>query len=324
MNPQGKKQENRIKVSGTLSLEAALIFPLALMILLTFLASILAEQDALILSHALDQTAREIALLLPAADLLESLDLPGAWLEETIPDESLRSLLADGLSDVAATVLASPFVLQRVDRWAAQAAAGQGRSPPAGTRKLAIDFDLKRQTIWLCLSYETSNLMRKDWIEIRSRIPVWNAGLFSQSAGDSQEGRDGVWMLTNFERGQAIRGRFGGHLPLFYPVIALWDGHEAVSIKSMDWTAPSWQSPEAVKCRIDQLVAELSGFQGLGGEGPQPGQIRSRRLILVIPDNEISWKTGGLLASWQDQARSLGVILDIREYGTSRRYEPAR
>jgi hypothetical protein len=42
-----------------------------------------------------------------------------------------------------------------------------------------------------------------------------------------------------------------------------------------------------------------------------------RRLILVIPNNEIPWKSQALLDSWVALAAQKGVVLDIRECGTS-------
>ncbi|NLA95360.1 MAG: hypothetical protein GX838_00735 [Clostridiaceae bacterium] len=320
MKAKGKKIRN-LGMHGMLSLEAALVFPFVLVIVLFFLGAIHGVQDAMILSHALDQTSREIALLLPLADLFESFADPVSRIKEIIPDETLADLALDGLSDVAATVLASPFILQRLDRWAQATAHSQGRKPPAGARRLAVDFDNDRQTIWLCLSFEQTTLLTREWTEIKSRVPVWNTFQAEQAGGGDDSERDGIWELTNFERGQTFRRIFGGHLPHFYPVIACWNGFEAVSIKSMDLTAPSWSSPAAADRRINQLVDSLAAFEGIGGEGPAPGQVMSRRLILVIPDNQIVWKTPQLLRQWIRQAQLADVTLDIREYGTSHAYQ---
>ena len=315
MTHAGPKKGTRL--SAILSFEAALVFPLILMLIFTFIGGIQGEQDAMILSHALDQTAREAALLLPLADLLEKYVDPKSFIEEVIPDTTLAGIALDGLADIGATVLASPFLLERVDRWARATAQSQGGKAPIGARRLAIDVDGSSQTIWLCLSFEQTTLFTRGWTEVKSRIPIWNAHLFKEEEDESQQDRDGIWLLPNFERGQAIRKIFGGHLPQFYPVIASWDGRQAVSIKSMDLTAPSWSSPSAVSQRISKLVQDLAVFEGAGGEGPQAGQIRSKKLILVIPDNEIGWKTQGLVNQWVRDARNQGVTLEVREYGTS-------
>lgn len=318
-----RKAGNRtISLDGMLSLEAALVLPFVLILMLAFLGAIQGVQDAMILSHALDQTSREIALLLPLADLLENYADPASRIREIIPDETLASLALDGLSDLAATTLASPFILQRLDQWVQATACSQGRKAPEGARRLAVDFDNDRQTIWLCLSFEQTGIFTREWTEVKSRVPVWNRGRSGQEGEGDETGSDGIWELTNFERGQAFRRIFGGHLPHFYPVIASWNGSEAVSIKSMDLTAPSWSSPAAAERRITQLVESLASFEGAGGEGPSPGQINSRRLILVIPGNEISWKTPELLHQWRLASQRAGVTLDIREYGVSHAHQP--
>lgn len=310
-------------VEAMISLEAVLVFPFILMLLFVFIGGIQGEHEAIILSHALDQTAREIALFLPLADLAEGFLDPASWIRELIPDETLAGLALDGLSDIAATTLASPFLLQRLDVWVKAIAQSRQVRQPMGARRMAVDLDEYRQTIWLCLSFERSTLFTRDWCEIRSRVPVWNAHSFKEEGeGEGEESSDdSIWSLSNFERGLAFRQIFGGHLPTFYPVIAAWNGHEAVAIKSMDWTAPSWSTPSAVERRVDDFVRDLANFEGAGGEGPSPGEIGARRLILVIPGNEVNWKTEGLLSRWRQKAQGQGVSLDIREYGLSHVYQ---
>lgn len=312
------------KMAGTLSLEAALTLPLVLLLLFTFLGLIQGEEDSLILAHALDQTARETALLLPLADMIDDLGDPLALIRDLIPDEALARLALDGLSDMAGTVLASPLLLERVDLWARATASARSRRPPGGARRLALDFDQDRRSIWLLLSFEHKTLLHTEWRTVRSRIPLWNRGsLLGTEDREGNEDADSVWLLHNFERGAIIREKFGGCLPEFYPVIAAWDGREALAIKSMDWTAPTWSDPAAVKKRLDGFVADLAAFEGAGSPGPQTGEIQMRRLILVIPDNAIAWKTAGLLDSWKGEADRMGVLLEIREYGTSEAYSPS-
>lgn len=306
-----------------LSLEAILVIPMALVIVFAFIGVLQGQEDAIILSHALDQTAREVALLLPLADLAEHYVDPVSWIQEVIPDPDLAQIALNGLGDMAATVLASPLLLKRLDYWAKATARSRQRRQPAGARCLAVDFDPARQSIWLCLTFERPNYLKADSCQIKARVPVWNAHLFKQPGEEEDEEEDDdIWSLSNFERGLAFRRLFGGHLPQFYPVIASWDGHEAVSIKSMDWTAPTWSSPASVKRRLDGFIQDLASFEGAGGEGPSPGDIQGRRLILVIPCNDLDWKTGSLLDAWRQDAARQGVILDIREYGISRVHEP--
>lgn len=311
------KHRPAVKHQASLSLETAIVFPLVLIIVLMFSIAVQGEQDAMILSHALDQTAKEIALLLPVADLLERVADPEMLVKQWIPNDLLAHVALDGMTDIAATVLVSPFILSRVDTWAMEIAEGRNRQKPMGERRLAVDVDNENKTVWLILSLKKDTPTGQYYDVIRSRIPIWNAGLFSSNEHSGEESYDGIWELSNFERGQKFRKLFGGHLPLFYPVIASWDGTEATSIKSMDWTAPSYSSPVHVEKRIDRLVSDLASFEGAGGEGPEPGSILYRRLILVIPKNEIPWKSQALLDRWVASAAQKGVVLDIRECGTS-------
>jgi hypothetical protein len=74
-----------VKHRASLSLETVIVFPLVLIIVLMLSLAVQGEQDAMILSHALDQTAKEIALLLPVADLLESVADPETLVKQWIP-----------------------------------------------------------------------------------------------------------------------------------------------------------------------------------------------------------------------------------------------
>ena len=317
----------KMRLKGTISLEAALVFPVMIAIILLFVLAIQTVRDSIILGHALDQTANEIALLLPLEDVLESVvDAVDQeeWIRKTVSDPTLAKIAVDGMSDLASTLLASPFILNRVSYWSRLTATGQHCSPPDGEMKLAFDFDKNRKTCWLILSYRKMMPQGAPWQVIRSRVPIWNVYLFEErddTSYEEDEDKDSVWMLSNFERGAAIRAAFGGHLPPFYPVIAMWNGVEAVSIKSMDITAPTYRSQDAAEKKIMHHVESLAAFQGAGEEGPSPGEIKKRRLILVIPDNSVSWKTSEVITCWQNMAASLGVILDVREYGTSYLYQ---
>ncbi len=307
---------------ASLALESVLVFPLVLMIMLAFVAMIRGEQNALILSHALNQTGKEIALLLPLADIVEKVADPEKYIKKWIPNKTLAGIALDGLSDVAATVLVSPFVLNRVDTWAEEISRAQHREPPACAKRLAIDIDNGSRSVWLVLSFQKTTPLGHWMDTVRARIPIWNASLFREPGETENENNsDGIWELSNFERGIVFRKKFGGHLPQFYPVIAAWNGSEAVSIKSMDLTAPSYSEPILAERRLNRCISELASFEGAGGEGPAPGSIRRRRLILIIPDNDIPWKSRPLLESWRTSAAQQGVVLDIRTCGTSHAHE---
>ncbi len=321
MNCHQNKREKSIAKRASLALETALVFPLVLILILALAGAIRVEQEAMILAHALDQTSKEVALLLPIADILEKVADPEKMIRQWVPNETLAHIALDGLSDVAATVLASPFILNRVDTWVKEISKGQHTRPPTGARRLAIDIDSSKRSIWFVLSFKKNTLTGDYWEVVRSRAPIWNASLFKDNdKDDDDEDRDRIWELSNFERGLAFRRKFGGHLPQFYPVIAAWNGSEATSIKSMDWTAPTYSSPNQVERRLEKFVSDLALFEGAGGEGPEPGAIRRRRLILIIPDNEIAWKTQTLIDRWRHNASREGVTLDIREYGTSHKH----
>ncbi len=126
-----KEDKEKVKAKGTISLEAVLSFPLILMVIFIFISAIHMEQDAIILSRPGPDGAR-VALLMPLTDLAEQYIDPKEWIEKVIPDKALADIACEGLSDVAATVLGSPYNPARLDTWARATALSQQRMPPQG------------------------------------------------------------------------------------------------------------------------------------------------------------------------------------------------
>lgn len=328
---------------GGIALEAALIMPLVLMLLTLSLGLLAAAAAESKLKGALDRTAAELSLLSPLCDLMlqnsgELLPAPqllpgvngfpeaGADLADFELDfgkqEIVAQLLIDGMLDLASSALFGPFILQRIDYWLEK---GEHLQPAFTgliySKQLYLDFRIKQNQLWLCLSYEIQLPLFRQRRFQQALVPLWlGRGEENAERADGQ-----VWLLDNFSRGQILRQAYGGNLPYDFPVISCWDNGEAVSIKSIDLTAPTYQNPGEVKRRLISQIDQLAAFDGAVHQRAdsktviRAADIRKRRLILVVPENSPAAALE-IVNQAAAYAQAIGISLDRRSHGSSTRY----
>ena len=149
---------------------------------------------------------------------------------------------------------------------------------------------------------------------------VWLYKEKNKEAEKKEEKKDDIWSLSNFERGRKIREIFHANLPLQFPGLSTFEGGTATLIKSLDTTANSYQDPQKLKATVVSYIRNLSEYGGQetpwGKDGIviREADIRVRRLVLVIPENEISAEANAVLNNCIQQARSEGVVLVVERY----------
>lgn len=172
-----------------------------------------------------------------------------------------------------------------------------------------VYYDLAAGKVSLSRTYSTSVAMYAD--------PIKRA----EQDSDSEEKDDSIWDKDNFERGVALRKKYGGNLPHNYPVISRFEDHEATSIKSIDTTSPFYQNLNKLKSVVKGYIDDLADFNGASwGDTTISGDdIHSRRLIIVLPENG-SAECKAQIEALRSYAESRGVKLQIETYGVSHRY----
>ena len=335
------------KKTGSSSLEAVLVLPLILFLVWLILSGLLAETARIKLKGALWRTADELALVGPAAEYVSSMEsglkdelgLPGdgggdlvTVLATVLPVQLYQDLLAGQVLDLAASKLVGPVALARLLSWLDQAEDGQpgldGRTGlwrrTVSDLALFIDWQADKQQAWLCLTWQKQLAFTTRLCSARAVVPLWTghqaARQLEKPAGPS------LWQLDNFARGQAFRQQLGANLPYDFPVIAAFNQGTATSIKSLDLTAPTYATASATSKQIRRHLADLAGFAGADykKDGQEillrPDQIKSRHLLLVIPENSSQAWLAGVLADLTAEAAAAGIRLEIRRSGHSSRY----
>ncbi|NTV91284.1 MAG: hypothetical protein HGA22_13145, partial [Clostridiales bacterium] len=125
----------------------------------------------------------------------------------------------------------------------------------------------------------------------------------------------------NFTRGKKLREIFGGDLPPTFPVLSGFKDGTALMIKSMDITAWSFSNEREVTDTIIGYVKLLSNYKGQEepwGSGDitiSPADIKNKKLILILPENEAAAEIEQALEKCVEKALSYGVELKIERYG---------
>jgi hypothetical protein len=134
---------------------------------------------------------------------------------------------------------------------------------------------------------------------------------------------DSIWSMSNFDRGEAFRDKYGANLPKTFPVIDAVDGGEVTAIRSIDLTSPYYQDVSNIEKKIKDDIRSLKGFgprsATINGKKYEVTRVDSRHLKVIIPENsgQIGRET---VENLKGYAFVQGVILEICEYETSERY----
>jgi RHS repeat-associated protein len=122
-----------------------------------------------------------------------------------------------------------------------------------------------------------------------------------------------VWDLQPFERGVAIEQLLGHNVPHAYPTIDIWNPAtgEAISIKSIDLGAKTYQSSSTLSRILTKYIDSVAGFKGRdwGGLDISLSEIRSRGLMVAIPDGVASYNQWFVM--WQAYFYGLSKGVDV-------------
>ena len=160
-------------------------------------------------------------------------------------------------------------------------------------------------------------------VKITSKVDcaAWGSGIMPHISVDDkvsteENSPDSIWKQDNFTRGRVIRQIFGANLPETFPVIALFENGTATMIKSLNHKATTYQNSSAFEKIITDMINGVASFQGgtAGNITVKKEDILMRRLILVMPEDNLSVLQEGALKKVMFYATSKLVVLDLQRY----------
>lgn len=316
---------------GSLVLDAALIIPLIIFIFYFMLSAILTIQHEIVMRYALDQTAKELSLLIPLAE--------GVYteLDHSIIDETINKIVPESsnefkqsVGDLASSIFLQKFLQNQIDKWLNDGADRLFIRIPPDRRQIILDT-VSDHSIQMKIKYH----VKTPWNETEklavTYIPVWTKydSKYRQedpSKEQADEAEDNIWSEHNFVRGKYFREQFKANLPFNYPTICRFQAGEVLAVRSLDLTAPSYSSGEQVSQQIEQEITNLSKFKGSNRDTGltvgkiNVGDITARKLIVVIPGNSTYSIDHQIFSDLTNEASNRGVNLQIAVRGNSYRY----
>lgn len=157
--------------------------------------------------------------------------------------------------------------------------------------------------------------------EERVRIKAWT-GDGTSGFIDNDESINSIWNMDNFTRGNLISEAFGRNMPDNFPVIAVFENGIATMIKSIDFTANSYADSEnKLKKTVFAYIDELIAFNGVEKSWAGTGvtlpvaSIEKKRLLLVIPGNEMPLEIQAAMEACALHASMAGIDFELVIYG---------
>ena len=322
---------------GSIVLEAAISIPLVLSLLLGMLSSITLVNAELYLQRATENVVSELNVTITfAANGFICLDEITGYLGIGNADFEDKELVEGGLGiigavsgvtgidleDVVSTAVLGRYVRDRIlVEYGKLIENGWVYERLLSDVSVYLDYCGSEHSIYVRVFYSLGAGNYTVSRSYTSSIALYADDYpIGQSASDNKE-QDDIWEKENFERGTILREKYGGDLPYNYPVISAFSEGEAVSIKSVDTTAPKYQTESGLDKKVKNCIDDLSGFNGAkyGNIEISDEDIRSRKLILVIPENT-SRSSENHILNLVSYAKERGVELVIEKFGISSKY----
>ncbi|MBP5493126.1 MAG: hypothetical protein J6Y08_09795 [Clostridiales bacterium] len=324
---------------GSMVLEAAVSTPLVILLLVAMLSSITVVNTELYLRRATENVVSEVNLAIPFAsngilcldDLVKTFGIADLVDVDMGGVDDVLGVIGEisgatgvQLEDVLTTATFGRYMRDRiVFEYKKLTHNSSIYDSLVDDLSVYLDYCCEDKSLYVKVFYE----IRAGQIEISRQICT-SAVMYADplKLGDGEKKPDdderSVWDQDNFQRGITFREKYGGNLPFNYPVISYYANHEAKSIKSIDTTSPYYQNLKKLDDKVKGYINDLAKFDGAswGSTVIGPGEITSRTLVIVIPEN-------GSAACYQElialkaYAASKGVNLVIEKYGTSGRYQ---
>lgn len=125
---------------------------------------------------------------------------------------------------------------------------------------------------------------------------------------------EGTWKKGWLERGNIIDDARGNGLGHKFPVVDKLEGQIAVSIKSLDTAATTYQKGSTLLSKLKSFANQLNNFKGAyynGVTAYEGVQFTSKSLELVIPDVQLSAQQMQAIIDAKAYAQSLGIGFKI-------------
>lgn len=303
--------------NGSVTLEAAFLMPLIILVFVAFAGIINAVAAQACINDSLCKTADFMSKYAfcyneKGVERLERTAIKkiDELLSEHIESEKIREKIYEYIDFDKLVDYADDYVYRQIAHGIFHVYMEENRIYKSGFINID-DYSLEGSTFFngnddivLKISADCGLLNLKSAV----RVGCWSEGKMSSVIVSNQN----VWALDNFSRGRTIRDVFGGTLPYNFPVIAVYAYGSAIAIKSLDHTADTYKDADRFEKEIRSMIDNLARYDG---EEDMP--ISSKTLTLVIPENQMTPAQSSVMGRMMSYASANGIFLDLQLYQES-------
>ena len=274
---------------GTVILEATIAIPIIFIIMLIILTGIRCVQADIAFTQAVDQATNEAAIAVPVmdagldavSDLVSSIRDSEVMVADETDDTFSGVSKALGFAravgdyigiegeDVIGTVVFGKALRDRIVWTYDRLCMSKLLRDSIDNVSVYLDLNRENKSIDLEIYYEWVTPFMNIQKKMRSSIPIYGDLQLKIETQGNREVEDSLWEKSNFERGLYFRKLYGANLPESFPVLSGWDNGTATSIKSIDLTAPSYQSGDDLDKKIGGTLMnfqDTKARKNLGGK----------------------------------------------------------
>ena len=306
-----KKRRNRtlnINKSGSFSLEISLVFPIFMTILFFFIWQMSFIRCEMLFKSIIVKEAEKLSFIGALNEYSPELH---AKLTGEKPDAGLSDIIMNEIYTLA-------LKKQIKDHYELLCAKNRSFISLITEHAEFLECAAYDDTIKLTSIYNIHTPFRTITRQFSIPVRLWENG--DHSGKLDQNENDSIWHYDNFNRGKILRRRFGGNLPFGFPVLSGYRDGNAFIIKSMDLTAPTWDSVSEVDDKIQESIDEIATYEGMpvawGAEQIiiDPEDITSRSVMIVIPENTSMDKYSAVFDKIRNSGRQNRVDVEIIPY----------
>lgn len=308
------KQHLQKTETASMSLEAALILPLLMLIFLQLALSVHAVSAELSALAALRRLSKESNLILSAQlqlrELHDTEEASAGTISTSLADSTEpASTFAAVLKDAALTTLSASLLAERLSLWFSEIYSNQLNFSLIEDTKIFLQTPQASRLGRLHLFYRVPGL----WEDVpRSQtvlINDWRG--YRIAAPETEEAAEeivpsDIWSWDNFSRGKTFQEKYGANLSAFHPVVARAEGGHVTMIKSINLLASSYRSGAALEMTVDEWFEALSAFNGTA----ETGTVNKKSLLIIVPENS-PYKQLQILENKKLLAGMRGIALEI-------------
>lgn len=318
MSLQSKILRTINRKDGSIALEASVVAPLFILLVLSLLMVLAGAEAELAFRSAAQKTNEEYSLLLTATE------------QSAVVFEEADTVGGDSVRDILITHLTGSSVLAQTEKWFSENITERPwlgnfiRNP-----KVFVDNRSERQHLFIRYQFEIPTFFGFLQRHSESVIPLWSPQIDALSNksihSDGELDNGSIWSEGNFVRGRYFRQHLSANLPNSYPVLSQFKEGKALATKSIDLTSPYYNDLTVLKQKVEGQINELASFSGTekpwGSANIQikKEDIKSKTLIIVVPENS-PHRAEQTIEKLKSTALQKGVQLEIRKIGESKRY----